>query len=171
MLGSWLGSWAWLWCVAATAAAATIMRCRQPLMAHRLIGRSHRRRLSVRGDGALRVGRWRLRLYGVAPLDGVLVAVFLRQAIAGRPVHLRVLRIERGVLVVVLRCDGVDLAASLLRQGLAMTRGSGARCYRQLQCVAQAERRGAWRLFDAPPPCDLQANGVPLALVFPWWQA
>jgi hypothetical protein len=112
--------------VAATVAAATIMRCRPPLMARRLIGRSHRRRLSVRGDGALRVGPWRLRLYGVAPLDGMLMAVFLRQAIAGRPVHLRVLRIERGVLVVVLRCDGVDLAASLLRQGLAMTRGSGA---------------------------------------------
>lgn len=168
-----VASWIWLWCVGAALAAVTIARRWRPVLGRRLIGRSHTRHLSVRVDGTLRAGPWRLCLYGVAPLDCELAVACLRQAVADGRVRLRVLhldRADRNALVVVLRCNGIDPARTLLRQGLAVTRGTGARFYRQAQSAAAAERLGLWRRLDAPPPGRDRAAGMPPSLVFPWWQ-
>ncbi len=171
MLGSWLGSWVWLWCVAAAAAGVLLARRWRSLVAHRLIGRSLIWRVRVRGDGSLAAGLWRLRLYGVAPMmDGTGTAAWLQRALEGRAARLRVLLVEGGALVVVLRCGGENLAIGLLRAGLAQTRGTGARRYRQAQGAAQCRRCGAWRLLDAAPPPRRDWASWPPVAFFPWWQ-
>ncbi len=140
------------------------------LAAMLLRGRTRRWRLRVARDGTLRSRGLRLRLYGVADAgEPDAIASLKRWLVAGR-VCWRVLSVDDdGTAAILLRCAGSNAATDLLRQGLVIVRGSGARNLRTAQETARLRRLGRWQCLDRPPVVD-RAGRDWRPLPFPWWQ-
>jgi endonuclease YncB( thermonuclease family) len=127
------------------------------LIVRRFTGRTLFWKVRVLDGLRLQARRKRLRLYGILAFDDRArvgeATRLLATAIDGRRVRLRIVgRDADGTLVVVVRCDGANLALSLLRTGLVATSVTAARAYREAMIWARCRGRGNWRVVDKWPP-------------------